>query len=214
MLRQPAMTRCARSRPLLTLSGRRCMTASANNATVASPDVLTRMLNGGISLSAIFMAGQLSPQARLTATSMRRAVGSAASWVEAGDTLSVPAGQEERRKGFSTAAVCSRKARWLAKTPIPVRTFRHVAPQLSVCYATARSRGFWERAGVLPRKCRVPLNLKGFAPTVHGGADPLGIAGRDQRGRRTDNRLGHGGPLRDRLVRARARTERYRSRQG
>jgi len=111
MLRQPAMTRCARARPLLTLSGRRCMTASANNATVASPDVLTRMLNGGISLSAIFMAGQLSPQARLTATSMRRAVGSAASWVEAGDTLSVPAGQEKRRGGTGLAPPPCARAR-------------------------------------------------------------------------------------------------------
>src|SRR5215831_11603253 len=101
MLRQPAMTGSARARPLLTLSGRRCMTASANNATVASPDVLTRMLNGGISLSAIFMAGQLSPQARLTATSMRRAVGSAASWVEAGGTLRVPAGQEGGGEGLA-----------------------------------------------------------------------------------------------------------------
>src|SRR5262249_54549153 len=80
--------------------------------------------------------------------------------------------EEGRGDGVWTAAVCSRKARWLAKIPTPVRTFPHVAPQLSVCYATARSRGFWERAGVLPRKCRVPLNLKGFAPTVHGGADP------------------------------------------
>src|SRR5262245_4115373 len=99
MLRQPATTRCARARPLLTLSVRRCMTASANNATVARPDALTRMLNGGISSSAIFMAAQLRPQARLTATSMRRAVGSAASWVEATGTLRVPAGQEERRRG-------------------------------------------------------------------------------------------------------------------
>jgi len=30
---------------------------------------------------------------------MRRAVGSAASWVEATGTLRVPAGQEERRRG-------------------------------------------------------------------------------------------------------------------
>src|SRR5215468_6401068 len=111
MLRQPAMTRCARARPLLTLSGRRCLTASANKATGASSDVLTRMLNGGISLSAIFMAGQLSPQARLTATSMRRAVGSAASWVEAGDTLSVPAGQEKRRGGTGLAPPPCARAR-------------------------------------------------------------------------------------------------------
>src|SRR5215472_14636685 len=87
MLRQPAMTRCARARPLLTLSGRRCMTASANNATVASP------------------------HARLTATSMRRAVGSAASWVEAGDTLSVPAGQEKRRGGTGLAPPPCARAR-------------------------------------------------------------------------------------------------------
>jgi hypothetical protein len=52
------------------------------------------MLNGGISLSAIFMAGQLRPQARLTPTSMRRALGLATSCVEAGGTLRVPAGRE------------------------------------------------------------------------------------------------------------------------
>jgi hypothetical protein len=34
------------------------------------------MLNGGISLSAIFMAGQVRPHARLTPTSMSRAVAS------------------------------------------------------------------------------------------------------------------------------------------
>jgi hypothetical protein len=36
------------------------------------------MLNGGMSLSAILKAGQLTPQARLTATSITRAVASAA----------------------------------------------------------------------------------------------------------------------------------------
>src|SRR5258705_4345514 len=51
---------------------------------VASPEVPVRMLNGGISSSAIFIAGQLSPQARLTPTSMRRAVVSAASCGEGG----------------------------------------------------------------------------------------------------------------------------------
>jgi hypothetical protein len=57
---------------------RRRSKASANNTTVASPDVPTRMLNGGMSLSAIFKAGQLTPQAKLTATSITRAVASAA----------------------------------------------------------------------------------------------------------------------------------------
>src|SRR5258708_28229313 len=71
------------------------MRARANNASVASPDVLTRMLNGGISLSAIFMAGQLRPQARLTPTSMRRALGLATSCAEVGGTLRVPAGREK-----------------------------------------------------------------------------------------------------------------------
>src|SRR5258705_4486181 len=51
---------------------------------VASPEVPVRMLNGGISSSAIFIAGQLSPHARLTPTSMRRAVVSAASCGEGG----------------------------------------------------------------------------------------------------------------------------------
>ena len=88
--------RCARATLLFTLIVRPCMRASANNAIVASPEVPTRMLNGGISLSAIFMAGQLRPQARLTATSMRRAVGLATSWADAGGTLRVPAGQQER----------------------------------------------------------------------------------------------------------------------
>ena len=57
-----------------------------SNATVARPDVPVRMLNGGISSSAIFIAGQLKPQAKLTATSMRRAR-RAASFAEAGGTL-------------------------------------------------------------------------------------------------------------------------------
>ena len=56
---------------------RRCNNASANNVSVASPEVPARMLNGGISVSAIFIAGQDSPQARLTVTSISRAVASA-----------------------------------------------------------------------------------------------------------------------------------------
>jgi F-type H+-transporting ATPase subunit delta len=50
--------------------------------------------------------------------------------------------------------------------------FGHVAPQLTVCYGTARfSRG--ERARRrFPRKCKVPLNFNGLAPTVRDGAEP------------------------------------------
>ena len=73
------------------------MNASVNSVAVASPEVPTRMLNGGISLSAIFIAGQLKPQARLTATSIKRAEESADCCGEASDTLRVPAGREERR---------------------------------------------------------------------------------------------------------------------
>src|SRR6266516_2411113 len=73
------------------------MKASVNSVTVASPEVPTRMLNGGISLSAIFIAGQLKPQASLTATSIKRAEESADCCGKAGDTLRVPAGREERR---------------------------------------------------------------------------------------------------------------------
>src|SRR5262245_19077112 len=62
-----------------TLRLRCCSSASASKITVARPDVPTRMLNGGISLSAIFMDGQLKPQHRLTATSMSRAVALAVS---------------------------------------------------------------------------------------------------------------------------------------
>jgi hypothetical protein len=48
-------------------------------------------------LSAIFIAGQLKPQARLTATSIKRAEESADCCGEAGGTFRVPAGREERR---------------------------------------------------------------------------------------------------------------------
>src|SRR5262249_60548194 len=61
------------------------MKARANSVTVARPDVPARMLKGGISLSAILSAAQLTPQARLTATSMRRAR-RAASFEEVGGT--------------------------------------------------------------------------------------------------------------------------------
>ena len=58
------------------------------------------MLNGGMSLSATFMAGQVKPQARLTATSMRRPVGSA---VSRGAGLAMigmfPEGAGRRREG-------------------------------------------------------------------------------------------------------------------
>src|SRR4029453_8124733 len=73
------------------------MKASANSVTVASPDASTRMLNGGVSLSPIFVPGQLKPQARLTATSIKRAEESADCCGEADGTLRVPAGREERR---------------------------------------------------------------------------------------------------------------------
>jgi hypothetical protein len=65
-------------------------------ARVARPDVPTRMLNGGISSSAIFIAGQLKPQHRLTATSMSRAVASA---VSCGDGLGILAGQRAGAEG-------------------------------------------------------------------------------------------------------------------
>ena len=64
-------------RTALRIRTSRCRsTASANNVSTASTQVPTRMLNGGISSSAIFIAGQVRPQARLTPTSMSRAVAS------------------------------------------------------------------------------------------------------------------------------------------
>src|SRR6516162_5678137 len=72
MFKQPATTRCTAATLLRILMLRRRSKASVNNTTVASPEVPTRMLNGGMSLSAILKAGQLTPQARLTATSMTR----------------------------------------------------------------------------------------------------------------------------------------------
>src|SRR5262249_60706486 len=74
------------------------MKARANSVTVARPDVPARMLKGGISLSAILSAAQLTPQARLTATSMRRAR-RAASVEEGGGTGQRSEGRE-REEGW------------------------------------------------------------------------------------------------------------------
>ena len=95
---------------------RRCTSASVSNAAVARPDVPIRMLNGGISPSAIFIAGQLKPQAKLTATSMRRARPTA-SFAEAGGTLQGSGSREQRREhSCSTGAGGLRKRRRAAKT--------------------------------------------------------------------------------------------------
>ncbi len=50
--------------------------AAANNTIAPRKQVATRMLNGGTSSSAILLAGQVTPQATLSATSMSRAVAS------------------------------------------------------------------------------------------------------------------------------------------
>src|SRR5262249_38461772 len=139
------------------------MNASVSNAAVARPDVPIRMLNGGISSSAIFIAGQLKPQAKLTATSMRRARPTA-SFAEAGGTLQ---GSGSRQWGGEhwcrTGAVGLRKGRGAAEKR-PAETFRHVAPQVAVCYATARFRGVSERAGALPRRCKVSSLSRAWRP--------------------------------------------------
>src|SRR5262249_29412542 len=117
------------------------MKARANSVTVARPDVPARMLNGGISLSAILSAAQLTPQARLTATSMRRAR-RATSFEEGGGTGQ--RSQAAKREKASVAPARSARARVSGPQKCRLaRTFRHVAPQLAVCYATARfSRDF------------------------------------------------------------------------
>src|SRR5262249_7049645 len=78
MLNRPAPTRCiqARRSPISRLRRRR--RASRPNASTPSAMVPTRMLNGGISESAIRMADQLAPQPRLRSASSSRAVASSA----------------------------------------------------------------------------------------------------------------------------------------
>src|SRR5262249_31702363 len=150
---------------------RRRSKASANNVTVASPEVPTRMLNGGMSLSAIFKAGQLSPQARLTATNMTRAVASSAYCGARRGTLQ-GSGRPRGGKACVAPARAARAGAAAGKNAHPVRAFRHVAPQLTVCYGTARfSRAFRARRRS-PRRRKVPLNFKGLAPTVRDGAEP------------------------------------------
>src|SRR5262249_10785106 len=136
---------------------RRCSKASANNVTVASPEVPTRMLNGGMSLSAIFKAAQLRPQARLTATSMTRAV--------------VSAGREEGKLVYHRRGPLAQGPRPV-KTPIPCGRF--VMLHRSCRYVTEPRdfRGLAGRARRSPRRCKVPLNFNGLVPTVRDGAEP------------------------------------------
>ena len=118
-----------------------CRNATANNVSVASPVVPTRMLKGGISSSAIFMAGQVRPQARLNETSMTRAAASAGSCVEGLGTVDVPAADYDggRRQGAglsSTAGGCrpiAREGVRGGKNARPAGTIGRVAPQLTVC---------------------------------------------------------------------------------
>src|SRR5262249_30867959 len=115
------------------------MKARANSVTVARPDVPARMLKGGISLSAILSAAQLTPQARLTATSMRRAR-RAGSFEEGGGT-----GQRSEaakgEKGFVAPARAARaRGSGSQKWRVPP-TVWHVATQIGVWLRTPRLSG-------------------------------------------------------------------------
>src|SRR5215475_1418284 len=167
-----------------------CAKATANRMAQASPDVAVRKLNGGISSSAIFMIGQVSPHARLSATSISRATASElaceAGWGTAEDPQ---AGPDEGppvyhqrgplRQGLCPQTMQSRGA------------LGHVAPQFAMCYGTARfSRGDQGARRRSPRGCKVPLHFKGLAPTVRDGAEPAelpqkqAISKETRRGRR------------------------------
>ena len=76
MLRQPASATCRRAKPRGIRTLRCCSPAAANNTNAPRKQVATRMLNGGTSPSAILLAGQVTPQATLSATSMSRALAS------------------------------------------------------------------------------------------------------------------------------------------
>src|SRR5262249_14743752 len=58
------------------------------------------------------------------------------------------------------------------KNAHPVRAFRHVAPQLTVCYGTAQFSWAFRARRRSPRRCKVPLNFKGLAQPVRDGAEP------------------------------------------
>ena len=69
--KQPATSTCARATVPEMARLRCCSSANANTVIVPSTQVPVRMENGGISSSAIFIAGQVRPQARLSPTSVQ-----------------------------------------------------------------------------------------------------------------------------------------------
>src|SRR6266540_7260275 len=174
------------------------MNASANSVAVASPEVPTRMLNGGISLSAIFIAGQLKPQARLTATSIKRAEESADCCGEADGTLRVPVGREERKACVAPSLSARARAAGRQKRRSP----GHFVMLHRSWRCVTQPRDF-RGAPALSAKMRSPMNPKGLEPTVRDGAEPSELPKEHSRGRRRRNRIRHGGPLRDRAVRSR-----------
>src|SRR5215471_14425772 len=149
---------------------RRRNKASVNNTTVATPDVPTRMLNGGMSLSAIFKAGQLTPQARLT---HQHNAGCRVGRLRQGEAWHVrgPAGREEGGPVYHR--------RWplaqgpaVGKTRIPCGHFVMLHRSWRCVTEPRDFRGLSGRARRSPRRCRVTLNIKGLAPTVRDGAEP------------------------------------------
>ena len=83
-LRMPETARCAAFFTPPSANERPCSRATMDSAPAPSASVTTRMLNGGISSSAMRIAGQVRPHAKLSATSISFAVVSVASWRGAG----------------------------------------------------------------------------------------------------------------------------------
>ena len=166
------------------------------------------MLNGGISSSAIFMAGQVRPQARLTAD--QHEAGRRCRQLLRGGWHGGASGRGERG-GQAQACVAPVRAAAQAVGTGKRPASRDISSCCTAVGGVLRKprdfRGVSGRAGVLHEITKFHLKFKGLAPTVRGGAEPAELPQEQtRRGRRRDNRIRHGGPLRDRAVRARARS--------
>src|SRR3954471_8320133 len=169
----PATTRCTRA-AVVGIHTRRCCTkASANSVTVARPEVPVRMLNGGISSSAIFIAPQLSPHARLTPTSMRRAVVSAACCGEGGTVAAFRRGLGEGAgAGLCSTARAAAQAVAAGRNAGPVGHFVVLHRSLRCVTQPRDFRGLYWGAPASSTRHEVPLNFNGLAPHRRGSAEP------------------------------------------
>src|SRR5262249_49422566 len=157
-----------------------CAKATANRMAQASPDVAVRKLNGGISSSAIFMIGQVSPHARLSATSISRATASELACEAGWGTRTSPQSEDARGPPVYHQRCAVRQP--LSPEIMQYRgAFPHVAPQFGMCYGTAFFTGRLRGAPVLPVETKSPIAFQGLGAHRPRRCRAPGIASQETR---------------------------------